>query len=159
MMRKCRLLILFFFVALAVACQDSAVRQAKTSTPQLYPGTYLAIYTSIPASELQLTAPDIARSASGIPTKLIKRGKDGRRISNDDAVILQWQVYNSAGAAVERGSELLSNQRTYPDSLLMMGQGEVRRFWFRDPANARRLKVTDYEVVWISPETSSTRPK
>jgi hypothetical protein len=122
---------------------------------------WLETINVVSRESLQASGSDIQRTPSGMATRLIKAGTGKRHPTNDDAVVLYSQVYDSAGRVVARGDELVGDpardlNRLGQEAIHMMVGGEVRRFWFPDPKTRGATKVTDYELVWISPQPPAT---
>lgn len=111
---------------------------------------------SVPPQSIRLTATDTVRTRSGMFTRLIRKGSGERHPTSDDAVVLYSQVYDAKGRVVASGQQLIGDPRrdlnqNGQEAIYMMVQGEVRRFWFPNPKLHGDYRVTDYELVWISP--------
>jgi hypothetical protein len=112
---------------------------------------------SVPPDTLHAEGPGLEKTRSGVATRLIYRGQGRRHATNLDAVILYSQTYDDAGRVVARGSQLIGDPAVDltsdgQEAIEMMVEGDVRRFWFPDRRNGKTVRVTDYEVVWISPD-------
>jgi len=118
---------------------------------------WLESINSVSRQSLQPSGLDIEYTPSRMATRLVKRGSGKRYATNADAIVLYSQVYDSAGRVAARGSELVGDptrdlNKLGQEAIHMMVEGEVRCFWFPDPKKRSAIKVTDYELVWISPQ-------
>jgi hypothetical protein len=123
----------------------------------------LAKIDSVPPETLQSTAAD-ETMPGGVKTRLIERGRGTRHPSDEDAVVLYSQIYDATGRVTARGQELIGDpvndlNEHGREAIRLMVEGEIRRFWFPDPAVRGAIKVTDYELVWISPRDDEPAEK
>ena len=148
-------LVLTCTLAIGVACDDTDVRDRLRSASG--PKARLERINSVAPKTLEAEGTGVERTSSGIATKQIYRGNGKRHATNQDAVVLYSQVYDSRGRVTVRGRELIGDPaadltKHGQEAIQLMVEGEVRRFWFPDPKKPGRVKVTDFEVVWISSE-------
>jgi hypothetical protein len=130
---------------------------AQRAVPSARPHAWSERVKSITPQELQARGPGLEQTPSGISTRLIHKGRGKRRATNLDAIVLYSQTYDTSGVVSASGSQLIGNPavdltKGGQEAIQMMVEGDVRRFWFADPKEPDRFKVTDYELLWISPD-------
>lgn len=153
------------FVVANVACAgdggSAATHQsgAAARSPKMQSGGRKAALEAVKSIEPEMLRiePDSEQTPSGIATRLIQAGTGTRRVSNDDAVVLYSQTYDTAGRVMARGQELIGDpardlNKHGQEAIQMMFEGEIRRFWFPGPKGSGARIGTDFEIVWISPE-------
>lgn len=144
-----------FACLLAMQCniRDSTDPSSGRSRPK----ARLENIASVPPATLKPQGPGLERTPRGVATKLIYRGNGKRRATNRDALILYSQTYDAFGAVTARGGELVGDPAVDlsvdgQQAIQMMVEGDVRRFWFPNEKQHGRITVTDFELIWISPD-------
>jgi hypothetical protein len=157
-------------VVLATATSCTRTQTASGSRPApvtknaAKPQIFLETIRSVPIDTLIPTGPDIEWTPSGVPTKVIRRGRGTRHPTSDDGVILHSQIYDRAGHVVGRWDEFVGNPAKENDRigwemLQMMVEGEVRRIWRPDAKSPSGVMVADFELRWITPRPADETPQ
>ena len=157
-----KLIYLIALFAITTACAPAeAPRRTHAASAATKRTAALASVSSVPPETLRASESD-EKTSRGVHTRQIKPGAGTRHPSADDAVVLYSQVYDPQGRVIARGQDLIGDpahdlSTDGQDAIYMMVEGEIRRFWFPDSRGA--TKVTDYELVWISPQDDEPKDK